>query len=154
LAFEAPASSAVSSTVQHLLTLLGAGSGVAGFSAKGLVGVYAGGAASAGLVDSLCSALTGTVSPDAIRRAKKMAKAEALFALDGGSKTLASFMAMAVQESGSFTSPADVAKLYDAVTEAQVKSAMAAMLKSNPSMAAVGDISAVPYQASVAARLD
>jgi predicted Zn-dependent peptidase len=153
LAFEAPASSAVSSTVKHLLTLLGAESGVAGFRTKGLVGIYAGGAAPAGLVDSLCSALTATVSPGIIKRAKNMAKADALFAMDGGSKSLAEFMTFTYQESGSFTSPADVAKAYDAVTEAQVQSAMTAMLKSNPAMAAVGDISAVPYQAYVAQRL-
>jgi hypothetical protein len=82
-----------------------------------------------------------------------MAKAEALFALDGGSKTLSDFMTLTVQESGSFTSPAAVSQYYDSVTEAQVMSAMATMLKSNPTMAAVGDISAVPYQAYVAQRL-
>jgi predicted Zn-dependent peptidase len=153
IAFEAPASSAVAGTVKQLLTLLGAGNGVAGFGTKGLVGIYTGGSAPAGLVDSLCSALTATVSPGVIKRAKNMAKAEALFALDGGSKTLADFMTLTVQESGSFTSPAAVSKYYDAVTEAQVMSAMTAMLKSNPSMAAVGDISAVPYQAYVAQRL-
>jgi predicted Zn-dependent peptidase len=153
LAFEAPASSAVAGTVKQLLTLLGNESGVAGFGTKGLVGIYAGGAAPAGLVDSLLSALTGTISPGIIKRAKNMAKAEALFALDGGSKSLAEFMTLTVQESGSFTSPAEVSKFYDAVTEAEVKNAMAAMLKSNPSMAAVGDISAVPYQAYVSAQL-
>jgi hypothetical protein len=153
IAFEAPASSAVAGTVKQLLTLLGAGNGVAGFGTKGLVGIYKGGAAPAGLVDSLCSALTATISPGVIKRAKNMAKAEALFAIDGGSKTLADFMTLTVQESGSFTNPAAVTQYYDSVTEAQVQSAMTAMLKSNPSMAAVGDISAVPYQAYVAQRL-
>jgi len=153
LAFEAPASSALVGTIKQLFTVLGSGSGVAGFSTKGLVGVYAGGDAPGGLVDSICSALTATMSPDVIKRAKSMAKAEALFALDGGSKTLADFMTATVLESGSFTSPVDVAKAYDAVTEAQIKSALAAMLKSTPCMAAVGDISAVPYHATVAARL-
>lgn len=151
LAFKSPESSAVTAIVKQLLSIAGAEAGVSGFTAAGMVGVYAGGEA-AGLVDSMCSALTASVSADAIKRAKNLAKAEALFAIDGGSKALVSAMTAAVLESGSFTGPADVAKAFDAVTQAQVKEALTTMLKSNPALAAVGDIAAVPYHATVASR--
>ena len=85
---------------------------------------------------------------------KTLAKAEALLALEGGSKLLASAMTASVMESGSvFGGPADVAKAYDAVTDKQVSDAVAAMLSSNLSMAAIGDIGMVPYHATVASRL-
>jgi predicted Zn-dependent peptidase len=149
LAFQAPSSSAVTAVVKNLLTQ----GGVAGFSGPGLLGVYAGSSSPAELIDALTAALTKSVTPDMVKRAKGLAKAEALFALDGGSKSLAESMTAAVLESGSFTGPADVAKTYDAITEKDVKDALAAMLKSNPSLAAVGDISSIPYHATVMAQL-
>jgi predicted Zn-dependent peptidase len=152
LAFKGPESSAVSNVVKHLLTIAGAEAGVSGFTAAGIVGVYAGSPAAGGIVDSMCAALTGAVSADAVKRAKGLAKAEALFALDGGSASLADAMTASILESGAFSGPAEVAKAYDAVTDAQVKDALAGMLKSTPSLAAVGDISAVPYLSSVASR--
>ena len=66
---------------------------------------------------------------------------------------LAQSMTAAVLESGSFSGPAEVAKAYDSVTDAQVSEALKKMLASNPSMAAVGDIGMVPYHATVASRL-
>jgi predicted Zn-dependent peptidase len=153
LAFEGPASSIVTDVVVHFLSLTGSGAGVQAFATSGLLGVYAGSATPGNLIGSLTGTLKTTVSAAAVKRAKNLAKAEALFALDGGSQSLASFMTASVLGSLKIASPADVAKAYDAVTDKQVTDALTAMLKSNPSLAAVGDISSVPYQATVAGLL-
>lgn len=153
LAFPSPASSTIASVVKQVWSLAGLSSGVAGFVGGGLVGVYSGSSSAGGLVDAMCSVLTAAPSAEIIKRAKSLAKAEALFSLDGGSQSLASVMTAAVLESGTFSGPSAVAKAYDAVTDAQVKDAISAILKSNPSLAAVGDITSVPYHATVASRL-
>jgi predicted Zn-dependent peptidase len=148
VAFQGPQSSVLASVVAQFLGLAGAEAGVSPFVTSGLLGLYARSNAPAGITDSIAATLKTTVSPDAIQRAKVLAKAEAFFALDGGSKSLANFMASSVIESGSFTNGTN-----DAVTEKDVKDALAAMYKSNPALAAVGDISAVPYHATFAANL-
>ena len=153
LAFEGPTSSALGSVVKHAMNIVGSEAGVTGFSAPGLVGVYGGSSEGASIVDAMTTVLTTSLTPDVIKRAKTLAKAEALLALDGGSKMLAQSMTAAVLESGSFSGPAEVAKAYDSVTDAQVSEALKKMLASNPSMAAVGDIGMVPYHATVASRL-
>lgn len=153
MAFEGPSSSIVADVVVQFWNLAGLGSGVAAFSSPGLVGVYAGSASPSTLIDAMAGTVKTAVSPTVLKRAKNLAKAEALFALDGGSKSLAGVMTASVLGSFSFTSPADVAKAYDAVTDKQVADALTAMLKCNPSLAAVGNISSVPYQATVAALL-
>jgi len=153
MAFEGPVSSTVADVVVQFLNLSGAESGVSAFSVPGLVGVYAGSDSPSGLVDAMCSVMKTSVSTAAVKRAKNLAKAEALFALDGGSKSLASVMTSSVLESGSFTGPKDVVKAYDAVTDKEVTAALGAMLNGNPSLAAAGDISHVPYHATVAANL-
>lgn len=153
LAFAGPASSVVGSVVKQAMNIVGSEAGVSGFTAPGLVGVYGGSSEAAGIVDAMTGVLTTPLTPDVIKRAKNLAKVEALLALDGGSKLLGETMTAAVLESGSFSGPADVAKAYDAVTDAQVSDAVKAMLASNPSMAAVGDIGMVPYHATVASRL-
>lgn len=150
LAFKAPESLAVGSVVKHLISIAGKESGVSGFSAPGVVGAYAGGLPGKQM-DSIIAALKTPISAANVKRAKGLAKAEALFALDGGSQSLADFMtAAALNEAVSFTSPADLAKTFDAVTDTQVKEAVAGMFKSNPSLAAVGDIGTIPYHATVA----
>ncbi|GKY95505.1 hypothetical protein MPSEU_000512200 [Mayamaea pseudoterrestris] len=151
LAFRGPQQSAVANVVKSFIDVVGADSGVSGFTASGMVGAYAGGTG-AGLMDAITKAMTTPVSSEVIQRAKRAAKAEALFALDGGSQSLATVMTSSVLESGSFSGPASVAKSYDAVTDAQVKEALSSMLKSNPSLAAVGDINSVPYHATVVSR--
>ena len=150
IAFEAPASSAMAGVIKQCMIL----AGVDAFVAPGLVGVYGGASApeAAGIVDSLSAALTTVPVADVISRAKGLAKAEALFGLDEGSKALAEAMTSGVLESGSF-SAAGIAGEIDAITAAQVKSALKAMIKSNPSVASVGDISTIPYHATVAAQL-
>lgn len=150
LAFESPSSSVVADIVVHYLNLLGQETGVSGFSTYGLTGVYAGSASPGGLVDTLVSTLKTAISPAVIKRAKTLAKADAMFALDGGSKSLAGVMTASVLNANVISSHADVSTVYDAVTEKQVSDAITAMLKCNPSLAAVGDISLIPYQATVA----
>lgn len=149
IAFAAPESPAVCDVLVKALSLSGASS----FSSCGLIGVYAGSDSPSTVIDSLIATLTTKLPPDVIKRAKTMAKAEAMFALDGGSQSLASAMAASVLRSGTFTGAADVAKSYDAVSDKVVSDALAAMLKSNTALAAVGDIAAVPYQATVSAAL-
>ena len=144
LAFQYTASSAIGNIIKHALSLVGSESGVQGFSSTGLVGVYAGSADGAGLVDAMTTALTSSMSADIIKRAKGLAKFETLMAIDNGSKSLAETMTAAILETGNFSGPVDVAKTYDAVTDSDVASAVAAMLKTKPSLAAIGDISMVP----------
>jgi ubiquinol-cytochrome c reductase core subunit 2 len=151
LAFQGPQLSVVGNVVKCFFDIAGQDTDVSGFTAPGMVGAYAGGSGD-GLVDAITKVITSTVSSESIKRAKNLAKAEALFALDGGSQSLASVMTAAIIESGSFSGPTDVAKAYDAVSEAQVKEALRAMLASNPSLAAVGEINSVPYHATVASR--
>ena len=153
LAFEGPVSSVVADVVVQFFNLAGLGSGVTAFASPGLLGLYAGSASPSSLIDAMTDTVKTPVSPSVVKRAKNLAKAEALFALDGGSKSLANVMTASVLGSVSFSSPAEVAKAYDAVTDKQVADALAAMLKCNPALAAVGDISSVPYQATVAALL-
>jgi len=152
LAFDGTSvSSPLLNVVKFLFQLSGAESGVSSFSSEGVVGLYAGSASAGGLVDSICGAATKT-SPELIKRAKVMAKADALFTLDGGSKALAAAMTASVLESGTFTGAAGVAAAYDAISEKDVEAAVAAMFKKTPALAAVGDITSVPYLGSVMSR--
>jgi len=140
--------------LKHFLNLAGKDSGVSAFETTGLVGVYAG-APSEG-VGALDSALTNTMltkaTAEMVNKAKTLAKAEALFALDCGSKGLAAAITASVMETGSFDNASGVAKSYDSITDADVTSSLAAILKTSPSLAAVGDISVVPYQGTFASR--
>jgi len=148
LAFEGPSSSILSNVMKQCLTL----SGVTGFTTTGLLGAYHGTptAESAMIADALCAAFS---SPDAdmVKRAKALAKAEALFALDSGSKVLAEGMTASILETGTF-SAAEISKAYDAVTDKQVADAFALMLKGTPALAAVGDIASVHYHGTIASR--
>jgi predicted Zn-dependent peptidase len=154
LAFEAKASSAMRNVIKQCLSLVGKEAGVAAFETGGLVGVYAGAPSEgAGSIDAvLTETLTAKLTPEIIGKAKAMAKADATFALDCGSKGLAAAMTAAVLETGSFTDAATVAKSYDSITDKDVTAAFGAMLKTNPSLAAVGDIAVIPYQGTFASR--
>ena len=149
IAFASPESNALSSVVKKCLAL----SGVGAFSGPGLVGISGSAVAGEGgaLVDRMCAALTSAPSADVMARAKALAKAEALFALEEGSVSLAKAMTSSVLETGDFGAQ-KIAASFDAVTDAQVSGAYAAMLKSKPSVAALGDIYAVPYLATIESR--
>jgi predicted Zn-dependent peptidase len=153
LAFPAPPSSVLANVVAQFFNLASGKSGVSALAVPGLAGIYAGSNSPGTIMEEMCKTLKTPPTPDLIKRAKNRAKAEALFTLDGGSKSLASFMTSSVLESQILTGPVDVIKAYDAVTDKQVTDALTTMLKSNPSLAAVGDIALVPYQATVAAML-
>lgn len=154
LAFATDASIPLRNVLKHCFSVAGKEGGVSGFATKGLVGVYGGAAAeSAGAFDAaMTGALTSKLSADAINTAKALAKAEALFGMDCGSKGLAATMTASVMESGSFSNATALAAEYDAITESDVNGAIAAALKVNPSVAAVGDIGSVPYQGTFASR--
>lgn len=148
VALEGPSSSALAGVVTKVLAL-GSGPGVAAFGVPGLVGLYAHGPSVD--VDDMCKALEATVTSDVVARAKSLAKADAMFKMTEGSRSLAGVMTASVMETGAF-SVEGMAKAYDEITEADVKGALAEMLKSNPSMVAMGDITDVPYHATVAAK--
>ena len=137
LAFAAPSSSVLSNILKECLALQG---GTA-FGVDGLVGVYGSD------VDTLSSSLTTKPTVDIIKRAKNMAKSKAMFALEDGSPGLAAAMTAQVLETGSFLPPS-----YDAVLERDVSAAYDAMIKSGLTMAAVGNLSMVPYHGTIASR--
>ena len=154
VAFDAKSASPLTSVIKQCLGLVGKEAGVSAFTAGGLVGVYAGAPSEgAGSLDAaITETLTAKLTPEIIGKAKAIAKADATFALDCGSKGLAAAMTASVLENGSFTDAATVAKAYDSISEKDVTSAVSAMLKTNPSLAAVGDIGVVPYQGTLASR--
>mmetsp|Transcript_34130 Transcript_34130/g.71854 ORF Transcript_34130/g.71854 Transcript_34130/m.71854 type:complete len:233 (-) Transcript_34130:283-981(-) len=146
LAFQGPTSAPVMNVLKHCL-------GASSFAAPGIIGVYGGSAPgdASATVDALSAAVGAAPSADAVASAKAAAKAEALAALDGGSQSLADAMTASVLDSCGFSAAA-LAESYDAVSADDVSKAYDAMLKSKVSLAAVGDISGVPYQASIASR--
>lgn len=149
LAFNGPSSSVMQSVLKQCLTLQGASA----FTAPGIVGVYGGAesAAAGSVVDGLCDIASTKVSADVVERAKALAKAEALFALDADSRTLAEHMTSTVMESGTYSAAA-IAASYDAITPADVEAALSAAMASKPVLASVGDTSSIPYLASIASR--
>lgn len=154
LAFHAKAAAPIRNVLKHCFGLTGKGLGVSAFGTGGLVGVYASAPSEGvGALDgAITDALTAKLTPEIIATAKTLAKAEATFDLDCGSKGLAAAMTAGVMESGSFTDAATVSKAYDSISASDVTAAAAAMLKTNPSLAAVGDIAVVPYQGGFASR--
>lgn len=149
LAFQGPMSAPVMSVLKHCLIM----SGASAFATPGIIGVYGGGAPGDAMatVDALSKALGAAPSPDVVAKAKAAAKAEALRALDAGSKSLADAMTASILDSCGFSAKA-LAESYDGVSADQVGMAYSAMVKSKLSLAAVGDISSVPYHATIAAR--
>jgi hypothetical protein len=99
------------------------------------------------MFDSLKASLA-TPSSAIIKRAKALARAEACLGLENGSQALAAAMTKGVLETGRF---GGLSAAYDAVSDKDVLDVFAAMQKSNPSLAAVGDLSYVPYHASILA---
>ena len=151
LGFKLESSMAVAKVVQHCFQL----AGVNAFITTGIVGVYGGSSASGASlsVDGLCTAVTSAPLADMVKRAKALAKAEALFGLEDGSQSLANVMTTNVLESGSF-SAAGLAKAYDSISDKDVAEAIDAISKSRPAMAAIGNISDVPYHGSIVSRFD
>lgn len=145
LGMPGPSSSVVANVVKHCLVL----SGVSAFTSSSLIGVYGTSASTdAGtMFDSLKSS-HASPSSDIIKRAKCLAKAEACFGLENGSQDLAAAMTKSILETGTF---GGISAAYDAVSENDVSAAFSVMQKSNPSLAAVGDLSYVPYHASILA---
>jgi len=153
LAFQGPkGSKALLDIIEQCINL--SSEAVSGYTspATGLVGVYTSSTEGSSATDELCSVVTSVPSADIVTRAKALAKSAALLGVDGAdSKTLAGAMASTVLESGSF-GYAEVAAAYDSVSVDQVQAAFTAMGASTPSMAAVGDLSSVPYQGSIVGR--
>lgn len=154
LGFQGPKdSSALMAVVKQCIELASGGS-VSGYASSnsGLVGVYASSTDGSAITDELCSVMTTIPSADIVTRAISLAKAQALFAIDGSdSVSLAKEMTDSVLESGSF-GYADVAATFDAVSVDQVQAVFTALGGSSPSMAAVGDLSSVPYHGSIVTR--
>jgi hypothetical protein len=153
LAFEAKGSSPLLNIVQKCIEL--SGEGVSSYSSAktGLLGLYASSADGAAVADQLCSIMTSAPSADLIARAKNLAKGDALFSIDGGndSLSLAGAMTDSVLESGSF-GYSDVSAAYDAVSVDQVQALFTSLGGSTPALAAVGNLTSVPYHGSIATR--
>jgi len=154
LAFEANVPSTVRNILKHCYDLAGRDAGVSTFETGAMVGAYASAPLEGvgALETNITNTLTTKLTPELIAKAKILAKAEATFVLDCGSTGLAAAMTSAIMESGSFTDAATVAGSYDSISDSDVMDAASLMLKSNPALAAVGDISMVPYQGTFASR--
>lgn len=154
LAFDVAGKSPLMNVVSKCISLANAEAGLSGFTADSLVGVYGGSspAEAAAVTDKLVAAITSTPSADIVARAKTLAKAEAVFAMDGGSFALANAMTASIMETNTFSGAAGVAASYDSITAQDVAAAFESMAKSSPAMAAVGDLSSTPYQGSIAAK--
>jgi hypothetical protein len=105
------------------------------------------------MVDALCSTIKSAPDSILLERAKALAKAEARFALDGDSRSVAKVMADSVIDSGSFSTCA-LTDAYDAISSAQINEAFKSMTYSaSPAVAAVGDLTTVPYRGSIMTKL-
>jgi len=148
LAFEAQFSNPLQNIIKKCLSLQGASS----FSGPGLIGIHDD--AAPGMISDILEKLPNTfmpVSEELIQRARDLAKAEALFALNGGSKSLADSMVSCVLETGTFSAAA-VAQAYDDITDAEVKLSFSNLVKNKPALATVGDLDGVPYHPTWTAK--
>jgi hypothetical protein len=141
LVFKAPTGSFVSQVLKECLSLQG--TSAFAFSAGGLIGTYGSD------VDAMCSALTTKPSAQIIQRAKQLAKAKAVFSYESGSQALARSMTSQVLETGSFDA---AGAAYDKITDAEVTKAYDAMVSSGLSLAAIGNLTHVPYKGTLASR--
>jgi hypothetical protein len=142
------ASPALLSVLKHCYTL----SGASAYASSSVVGVYGSSAAegAGALTDSLSAALASSFSADVVKRAKALAKGEALQAAEGSSTELAELMSNWVWHSGSFNAQL-VSAAYDGITDKDVNEAVSEMKKTGISLAAVGEIAGVPYLGSISA---
>jgi len=126
---------------------------ISGFATTDLVGGYGvtDSERTHTIIDHLCSVFTSTPSISVIERAKCLAKAESIFALDRGSRFLADSMACSVLDNGKL-STLDTFTEYDSITLDDISSALTFMAKNIPALAAVGNINTVPYQRSFSDR--
>jgi len=122
---------------------------------KGLVGVYWGGDTESALsmLDNMCEVVASLPNDDIIAQAKEAAKRDDLFALEcGDSKDLAGLITKSVLKSETFTGAAEIVESYDSITTQDVQHAFAAILKTKPSLATVGNTGTVPYVGAIESR--
>jgi len=146
LAFQVEATAAQRRVLKHSIALL---SGLPSFESEGIIGLYGVGEKA---LDEMCLSLTTPLGEDLVQKAKGRARAEAVFGMQDGSRKLADAMTEAVMETGGF-SVENVINGYHDMDVQVVLDLMGRALASNPAMAAVGDISNVPYHATLKARL-
>jgi processing peptidase subunit alpha len=139
--------------------LAGAASSFASvYQNSSLFGAYAAVASEdvAGAVSSMTGALKGAASGaaqgDELARAIARVKATVLGQLESRSFA-AEYSATTLQSSQAVPTAAALAAGFDAVTAADVQRVAAASVAAGPALASVGDISAVPSVAQVAAQL-
>jgi len=122
---------------------------------QGLVGVYWGGdtGSASTMLDNMCDAVASLPNDEIIAKATEAAKREDLFALEcGDSKTLAGLITKSVLKSETCTSAAEIVQSYDSITKQSVQHAFAAILKTKPSLATVGNTGTVPYVGAIESR--
>eukprot|EP00559_Dactyliosolen_fragilissimus_P001186 CAMPEP_0184862816 /NCGR_PEP_ID=MMETSP0580-20130426/7922_1 /TAXON_ID=1118495 /ORGANISM="Dactyliosolen fragilissimus" /LENGTH=432 /DNA_ID=CAMNT_0027360811 /DNA_START=43 /DNA_END=1341 /DNA_ORIENTATION=- len=151
-AFPAPSSGPLLDVIKKCLNLSSLDN-ISSFGSSGLLGVYSHSSPieASTAVDAMCSVVTTNPSTEVVETAKLLAKAEAIFALDSGSKNLAGCMTTSVLANGTFDASA-IAASYDSISAADVAKVFSSMAKTIPAVAAVGDIVNVPYQGTIAAK--
>lgn len=154
--FEGASSSTPLQKVLQSYLSLCSSSDASSFTSPGLMGLYASSPASSSstLLDSISSTIDTSMKVDdaVLKRAKNLAKAEALMSLENGSSLeLAQTMSSSVLESASF-STGEVSESYDGITKADLSQTLEAAIKSNVTVAVLGDLKDVPYHAMIASR--
>jgi hypothetical protein len=137
LAFAAPSSSVLSNILKECLALQG---GTA-FGGDGLVGVYGSD------VDTLSSSLTTKPTGRHYQACQEYGQIQGHVCVGRWFSWTRGCHDAQVLETGSFLPPS-----YDAVLERDVSAAYDAMIKSGLTMAAVGNLSMVPYHGTIASR--
>ncbi|CAJ1332069.1 unnamed protein product [Effrenium voratum] len=126
------------------------------YSDSGLFGVY--GVCQAEKAGDMAKAMAGalkglpTVSKEELAKAKAMLKGK-IFRQADNDKELMADMGQQLLLTGKYGSAAEFAKIIDAVTEAEVASCAKKMLGSKLSVAAFGDVHAVPSYFTLEASL-
>ncbi len=155
LVFQAPKNVSPVLDIAQQCIQLSSSTSVQSFSSSkhGNIGLVTSSTDGAAAIDTLCSIMTNIPSAEIINRAKNLAKANALLTIDSAndSQSLASIMTHSVLESGSF-SYSSVAAAYDAVTVDQVRALFTSVGSTVPALAAIGDLTNVPYHGSVASK--
>merc|ERR1712137_1227691 len=126
------------------------------YSDGGLFGVYGVAQAEKGaeLCNSLTASLTGlkSITAEELNGAKAVLKANLLRQADDDA-TFLQDLAQQLLFAGGYASPSAFAKAVDGVTVEQAQAVATKLLGSRPTLAAFGDVHAVPHYGSVEAAL-
>jgi len=165
LAIPAQCSGPILDVSKHYLNLIASSpsspSPFTAFTTPGLIGAYGFSrdtSDSVAIVDSICHALEAAMAnpdPAILDRARLLAAAAAAFNEEAVSgRKLAEIITRDILDAtaGKVLEKSDVTSLYSAITSDDVAAVFSTLSERPPALAAVGDISYVPYQGSIASR--